>query len=144
MKDYVYQRSNEDLYNIYLDPNESNFQHMNCRTLINRLNNGDMAALEVLQKIQVISILDSSTYTTPKSVLETIEIYTRSNENIYKDYENSKNISSKTRDCNIFIYRSRHGDKEAHDKLLLIALDELIDSSDSKQASDALSKMSRD
>ena len=41
-------RSNEDLLKEYSDPSKCDYQHMNCYTLISRLDMGDLSALEIL------------------------------------------------------------------------------------------------
>lgn len=137
----VYKKSNEDIYKDYVDPNRRDFQNLNCHTLINRLNNGDMSALSILRKIEVLGIISNSIYLHPKSILEIISLHSRSNENIYSDYENTKSEKLKSRDCKILIYRSLEGDKDALEKLKLVALDETIGSLSSRQANNALDEM---
>lgn len=137
------ERSNEDLFKEYSDPSKRNYQHMNCNTLMFRLSKGDLSALGLLKKISALGIINSSIYTYPSTLLEVIELYSRSNKQLYYDYENAKDIESRTRYCNILIYRSQKGVEDALQYLKLLALDEIIGTSSSRQAQKALDKMKK-
>lgn len=139
----AYEKTNEDIYKDYVNPDRKDFQNLNCHILINRLNKGDMSALEVLRKIGVLGAMNSSIYSHPKTFLGIVELYSRSNEDIYNEYAIAENIEAKTRDCNILIYRALDGDNEAFEKLKLVALDEIISTSYSRQANNALDKMNK-
>lgn len=118
-------RSNEELFKGYLDPNQCNYQHMNCYTLMNRLSNGDLSALEILKKISILG-LGSSTYSYPPTLTDVIKLHIRSNEQICYDYENTKNVESKNIDYKILVYRSKNGDEDADQQLKLIELDKIL------------------
>ena len=141
MNKRAYQKSNEDIYRDYVDLNRKDFQNMNCHILMNRLNNGDISALETLRKIEVVSMLSDSKYSQPINFPDIMELYYRSNQQVYNDYESTESLKIKTRDCNLIIYRSLNGDKDALEKLKLMALDELIGVLRLTQASDALASM---
>ena len=139
----VYEKSNKDVFEDYIDPSKRDFQNLNCHILINRLNNGDMSALEFLRKIYVIQTLSSSHYSCPQNTLEVINWYDRSNEDVYSDYEGTKNKKRKDRNCNILIDRAVNGDNEALEKLTLAAMDEVIDGLGSNQAGNALTEIKK-
>lgn len=114
-------RSNEELFKEYLDPNKCNYQRMNCDTLITRLGNGDLSALEILKRISILG-LGSSIYSYPPTLTDVIKLHIRSNEQICYDYENTKNVESRNIDYKILVYRSKNGDEDADQRLKLINL----------------------
>ena len=118
-------RSNEDLLKEYSDPSKCDYQHMNCYTLISRLDMGDLSALEVLKRIHVLGLL-SSTYSYPSTLIDVLELHNRSNEQVSYDYENAKDVESKNRDYKILVYRSKNGDEDADQQLKLIELDKIL------------------
>lgn len=140
----VYEKSNKDVFEDYIDLSKRDFQNLNCHILINRLNNGDMSALKFLRKIYVIQTLSSSHYSYPENILEVINWYDRSNEDVYSDYEDTENKKHKYRNCNILIDRAVNGDNEALEKLKLAAMDEVIDGLGSNQVGNALIEIKKD